>query len=145
MAYISKEEVRIKRNVMRKALPKGWKISVVRKHYSLLKIAFLQAPVNLAVIQDLPIQQNFFYHGDLKNLVFGKDIYKNNRPFNISFLSNEDRKVCIEFYKVLKTVSAIAKAGWYDRSDIMIDYFNVAYYIDILIGREDKPFLFYPQ
>ena len=36
---------------------------------------------------------------------------------------------------------AIKKAGkWFDKSDAMIDYFHTAFYIDINIGRWDKPY-----
>lgn len=29
---------------------------------------------------------------------------------------------------------------WYDRSDAMTDYFDTAYYIDVNVGRWDKPY-----
>jgi len=31
-------------------------------------------------------------------------------------------------------------AGWYDRSDIMTDYFDTAYYVDVNIGSWKKPY-----
>lgn len=37
-------------------------------------------------------------------------------------------------------VPAMFSAGWYNRSDIQTDYFDVAYYVDIKIGRWDKPY-----
>lgn len=36
---------------------------------------------------------------------------------------------------------ALKSAGWYDRSDIQTDYFDVAYYTDIDIGKWDKPYI----
>jgi hypothetical protein len=30
---------------------------------------------------------------------------------------------------------------WYDRSDIMTDYFNVAFYISINVGQWNKPYI----
>jgi hypothetical protein len=44
----------------------------------------------------------------------------------------------LEFLKAAKT--ALKAAGWYDRSDPHTDYFDTAYYIDIRIGRWDKPY-----
>lgn len=35
---------------------------------------------------------------------------------------------------------ALLSAGWYDNSDIQTDYFDTAYYIDINVGRYDKPY-----
>jgi hypothetical protein len=40
-----------------------------------------------------------------------------------------------EAFKALKV------AGWYDRSDAQIDYFDTAYYCDINIGKWNKPYV----
>jgi hypothetical protein len=40
-----------------------------------------------------------------------------------------------------EVLDTIKKAGeWYDESNAQIDYFNTAFYIDINIGRWDKPY-----
>ena len=36
---------------------------------------------------------------------------------------------------------ALECAGWYDRSDAQIDYFDTAYYMDVSIGTWDKPYI----
>ncbi len=37
--------------------------------------------------------------------------------------------------------AAMKKAGdWYDESDIQTDYFNTAYYVDVNIGKWNKPY-----
>jgi hypothetical protein len=40
-----------------------------------------------------------------------------------------------EAFKVLKS------ADWYDESDAMTDYFNTAYYVDLNIGKWNKPYV----
>ena len=40
-----------------------------------------------------------------------------------------------EAFKALKV------AGWYDRSDAQVDYFDTAYYCDINVGKWDKPYV----
>jgi hypothetical protein len=35
---------------------------------------------------------------------------------------------------------AMHGAGWYNNSDIMTDYFDIAWYVDINIGKWDKPY-----
>jgi hypothetical protein len=35
---------------------------------------------------------------------------------------------------------ALLSAGWYDNSDAQYDYFDTAYYIDINIGKYNKPY-----
>ena len=42
------------------------------------------------------------------------------------------------FYEDLK--KAMKGAIWFDKSDIMTDYFHTAFYIDINIGRWNKPY-----
>jgi hypothetical protein len=45
-----------------------------------------------------------------------------------------------QFFKEL--TAAMRGDLWYDNSDIQTDYFDTAYYLDINIGRWDKPYLF---
>ena len=37
-------------------------------------------------------------------------------------------------------MKALKSAGWYDKSDAQIDYFDTAYYVDINIGRWNAPY-----
>lgn len=39
-----------------------------------------------------------------------------------------------------EAMAALKGAGWYDRSDAMTDYFDTAYYVDINIGKWNKPY-----
>jgi hypothetical protein len=45
--------------------------------------------------------------------------------------------------KFIKELATTIKdvGGWYDNSDTMTDYFDVAFYIDITFGRYDKPYV----
>ena len=36
---------------------------------------------------------------------------------------------------------ALKSADWYDESDAMTDYFNTAYYVDINVGKWNKPYI----
>lgn len=38
-------------------------------------------------------------------------------------------------------LKAMKSAGWYDRSDAMVDYFDTAYYVDINVGKWNKPYV----
>ena len=40
-----------------------------------------------------------------------------------------------------EAMSALKSADWYDESDAMIDYFNIAYYVDINIGKWNAPYI----
>ena len=41
-----------------------------------------------------------------------------------------------------EAMTALKSADWYDKSDIQSDYFNIAYYVDINVGKWDKPYQF---
>ena len=40
-----------------------------------------------------------------------------------------------------EAMKALKSADWYDESNAMIDYFNIAYYVDINIGKWDAPYI----
>jgi hypothetical protein len=40
-----------------------------------------------------------------------------------------------------EAMKALKSADWYDESNAMIDYFNIAYYVDINIGKWNKPYI----
>ena len=40
-----------------------------------------------------------------------------------------------------EAMAALKSANWYDRTDAQIDYFDTAYYVDINIGRWNKPYV----
>ena len=37
--------------------------------------------------------------------------------------------------------AALKCAGWYDKSDAQVDYFNTAYYVDVNVGKWNKPYV----
>lgn len=41
-----------------------------------------------------------------------------------------------------EAMTALKSADWYNKSDIQSDYFNIAYYVDINIGKWHKPYQF---
>ena len=43
-----------------------------------------------------------------------------------------------DFFKEL--IEAMLGADWYDNSDSMMDYFDTAYYMDINVGKWNKPY-----
>lgn len=41
---------------------------------------------------------------------------------------------------ITEAMQALKAASWYDKSDAMVDYFDTAYYIDLDIGKWNKPY-----
>ena len=83
------------------------------------------------------------------NKVCGNDFYQVQRGFKPTttgydqvnpywFQDHYDGKAkafLTEAFKALKS------ANWYDESDAMIDYFNIAYYVDVNIGKWNSPYI----
>lgn len=40
-----------------------------------------------------------------------------------------------------EALKALKSADWYDESDAQTDYFNTAYYVDLNIGKWNKPYI----
>ena len=83
------------------------------------------------------------------NKVCGNDFYQVQRGFKPTtsgydqvnpywFQDHYDgdaKAFLTEAFKALKS------ADWYDESDAMIDYFNIAYYVDVNIGKWNAPYI----
>lgn len=66
---------------------------------------------------------------------FGADY----QQVNVYWIDDHYTGIARDFLNdVIKTIKTAGK--WYDRSDSQIDYFDTAFYIDINVGRWDKPY-----
>jgi len=111
MAYISKEEVKVIRNEIKKAFPAkdGWKFSVVTRNYSEVDVAIVQAPKE-----------------------YGFEGHESINQYHIESNYNEKQA------EMLSKVYAIMSKEHWDESDSMTDYFHCAYYMSMSIGKWDK-------
>ncbi len=82
------------------------------------------------------------------NEVCGNDHYQVSRGFK----PNTDRYDSVNVYhykshysgkalKFLSEVITLMNRGNHDNSDIMTDYFDVGWYVDVNIGKWDKPYI----
>lgn len=65
---------------------------------------------------------------------FGEDPYVNVYHFREYFTQNDAA------HDFLKEVIQAMNVGNWDRSDSQVDYFDVGWYIDVKIGRWDRPY-----
>lgn len=119
MAYITTERVAEIRKELKSAFP-TFKFSVTRKHYSTVDVAILAADIDL-----LQCENDGKTYAAVNNYWIGEN-YK-DRP---------------EIKAALLKISDIVNNGNFDNSDSQTDYFHVGYYVDISIGRYDKPFVY---
>lgn len=70
----------------------------------------------------------------------GLDFGSTDRQVNVYYIdSNYIGKAKDFLNEVLGTIKTSGK--WYDDSDVMTDYFNTAFYIDINVGKWNKPYI----
>jgi len=73
-----------------------------------------------------------------------RDYDKRERDYlNLSFKSNVEHNFtddCLTF--LMSAMEVLYSMNYYNNSDCYRDYFDVAYYVDINIGKWDKPYLF---
>lgn len=124
MAYITSEQIKSFRNQIKAAFPasKGWKWSVTKKHHSSVICALMQFPAGY----DFAIKRE---GNDTSNPLYSQ---LNHYYLDNSGLGKKE-------IAVLKKVKEILHSEHWDESDIMTDYFNCAYYVNMHIGKWDKP------
>lgn len=123
MAYITKEEVKAK-SVKLKALAKkyGVKLTVSGSNTSTVRVNIASGKID--------------FIGNYMALT-GQNP-QGNIDVNHYYISNYFDGVAEEF---LLKVKEILMEGHYDHSDIQTDYFNCAWYMDINIGKWNKPYV----
>ena len=120
MAYISQQDKKDLAPAIKAVLKKyGMKGTISINHYSSLVVT-IQSGI-------LDFSDNFS-HGDG---------YIQVNTYHIDNWYSGTKR---DFLKDL--VKAMKGNKWYDKSDAMVDYFDTAYYVDINIGKWNKPYVF---
>ena len=121
MAFITAEEVKAIRQELKATFPKV-KFSVVRRDRMEVNVSILKSDMDF----------------DLDN---STDECVN--PYNINeFYNGEQAEFLNKVHDIIKTAPGSIDGGrkYHDRSDPQTDYFDVAYYYEISIGKWDKPY-----
>jgi hypothetical protein len=113
MAYISKEQITNIRNELKRLFPES--------KFAVRKGAGSHS-VNVSILRG--------------QYDFSEILTPNGHcPVNHHFLGNYPHN---EF--LVAVLSVIQGQGWYDNSEAQFDHFDIAYYINVEIGRWDKPY-----
>ena len=114
MAYISQQDKKDLAPGIKSVLNKyGMKGSIAIKHHSSLVVNLQSGPIDFDMDGYTSVN---VYHIDKHYTGRAKD-----------FLN--------------ELVVAMKGTKWFDKSDIMTDYFHTAYYIDINVGKWNKPYV----
>ncbi len=117
MAYMNQEHKTRIAALLKDVMPKTWKYSLSVRHHSTIVLTIQSAPVALDVIQ--------------KSAGF--------TPYNLK------EKLSPEMFELFTKIYAALNLDNHDRSDVYSDYFDVGHYVDIQIGKWDKPFIQTPE
>ena len=141
MAYMSQERKKvIAKNV--KAVAKkygfgGRDVTVGVRHHSSLVVNIFRGPLDFLGAA----QRSNDEHARMR----GCDSYPVGTYLQVHHTWAEDNMreigetLIADFYKEL--IEAIYSTGYYNNSDAMIDYFDHDFYIDINVGRWDRPYV----
>jgi hypothetical protein len=117
MAYISQEEKKELAPAIKAVLKKyNMKGSISIKHYSSLVVTLSKGALKFNYSHGSGYAQINSYHVEDRH-------EGTNRDF------------------LIELVRAMKGSDWHDRSDAMIDYFDISYYIDINVGKWNKPYI----
>lgn len=134
MAYISTEEKQKIAKALKNVIPKDWKWSTSAPHHSTFCLTIQSAPIDL--VQIYIDELNKKRDDDRKNVNYG------NIDLNVYWYKDtlqEQPELVKIFDGIISTIKSVGE--WFDHSDAMTDYFHTAFYIDVKLGKWNKPFI----
>jgi len=124
MAYVDQDKKAKIAVALKAVMPKGWKHTLAVRNHSTVVLTITAAPF------------------DLIRAMSGNDWFDPQTATKAS-VNNHHVRECFADECVADVFEAIVGAlntDNHDRSDLMTDYFDVGHYVDIRIGRWDRPF-----
>jgi len=131
MAHITTEEVRAIRNELKVQFP-NMKFSVRKNDRLSVTVSVLSGDRDFSDIE----LRNF-----ITDDVYHFDGYMQINHFHLYKYGNH-QKFFQKVVDIIKTAPSKVNGGheWYDNSDVMTDYFDVAFYFHVEIGRWNRPY-----
>lgn len=125
MAYMSQEQKAKIAAALKKVVPAGWKYSLGVRHHSTIVMTIASAPVDLLrAFKPTPAYNpEEATHLDVNVYHFRDAI--------------ADAGILATFEKIIDALNL----DNFDKSDLQTDYFHVGHYVDLDIGRWNKPFV----
>jgi len=139
MAYVSQEMKKSLAPAIKSVLKKyGFKGTIGVHNHSSLVVNIKSGVLDLIGIANAKNKEI----SERRNMPY----YANEGYFQANPYHPDQYGEASQFFEELVSAmkGAFSKDGpkWYDNSDAMIDYFDTAYYLDINVGKWDKPYEF---
>ena len=121
MAYVDQAKKQRIAAALKQVMPPGWKYSLAVQHHSTCVLTISSAPAD--ILAALPC--------------IGAAQYARINPYHYRRQLRDP-----ELVQLFSRIVAALNTDNYDRSDLQTDYFDCGHYIEINIGRWDRPFKF---
>ena len=133
MAYINAEDVNHIRVALKKEFPQ-YKFSVTRDHHLGVMIAFMKGPK----FAEYEYFDRYAHETKIGNLDGHEQL---NHFHTESFYGKENAKIIDKVSEIAHTAPGLAGGKtYYNNNDIQSDYFDVAYYVSISVGKWNKEY-----
>ena len=131
MAYVSKEKKAKIAAQLKAVMPKDWKYSLAVRHRSTIVCTIYSAPVDLIAMayENIGLDDGFANYSKTRTYC----------DVNHYYLDKHFEGAVLQTFREIKRA---LNCDNYDKSDAMTDYFDVGHYVDLNLGRWDKPFVF---
>ena len=133
MAYISTAEVKEIRSALKEEFGSQFKFSVSRRDRGLaVCVAIMAGDVDFSTLWAGKSETDYGYgHKDINRYHITEENY------------GEHADLFKRINKIIQSAPANAEGGreYFDESDAMTDYFHVAFYYDIHVGKWDRPYI----
>ena len=123
MAYMNQEQKAKIASELKKVMPADWKYSLSVHHHSTIVLTISAAPVDLIAQMKMNLERGCNH----------KDYVQVNHY-------HLDKQFAGELLETFRKIRQALNTDNYDRSDIQTDYFEVGHWVNINIGRWNKPF-----
>jgi hypothetical protein len=134
MAYVSQEKKKEIHAALKAVFPKSWKWSLAVNHGSSLVLNIWSAPVDLLAMVNAKIVESAERRNE-QHLVSTWNSYAQLNPYYL------ERQFEGEALKIMEKAKAqMFGHGYFDKSEPMTDYFHCAWYVNMNLGKYDKPF-----
>ena len=131
MAYMNQEKKAKIAAKLKDVVPKGWKYSLRVRNHSTIVMTIASAPVDLMGEAQRVTAERRASRGEAPG---------NYAPTHLDVNPFYPEHSFDESLPVIRDIIAALNDGNHDRSDIMSDYFDVGWYVDINVGTWEKPF-----
>jgi hypothetical protein len=117
---------------LKKIMPKGWKYTLGVHHNSTIVLNIMKAPVDLIAMANNHNVEFAARRGEQPYVI--KDHYQANPYYPQNSFEGETLEL------MQKVNAVLYGCDYFDHSESQVDYYHCAYYVNINIGKWNKPF-----